>query len=139
MPLQKPRTAGALCATLALAAATMFAQGAHATDVISFIPGNPWTQNVGSISKASNFHEYTVSAEPGKTLKINLISHNPNLYFRVIADGSRKPLLDTADSGETTWSIKPDVSTTYSLRVYQDPDTISSGEATKYALQVGEF
>lgn len=139
MSLRKSLIAGALCATLVLAASTMFAQDVHATDVISFIPGNPWTQNVGSLSKASNFHEYTVAAELGKTLKINLISHNPNLYFRVVADGSRKPLLDTAVSGETTWSVKPDVRTTYNLRVYQDPDTLSSGDATKYALQVGKF
>jgi hypothetical protein len=115
------------------------ASSAFAADAISFSPGNPWSQTIGSVTKTSNFQEYTVSADAGKTLQINLISRNPNLFFRVLPADSHKPLVDTAKNGATTWSTKADANETYTVRVYQDPDTALSGDVTKYALQVGIY
>lgn len=126
---------GALAAALALAVATP----AMCVEPISFIPGNPWTQTIGSVTKTSNFQEYSFTAGGGKTLQINLISRNPNLYFRVVSADSRDPLVDTMKSGATTWTTKPATNETYTVRVYQDPSTIATGDTTKYALQVGVY
>lgn len=126
---------GALVTALTLA----FALPALGADAISFSPGSPWAQTIGTVSKTDNFHEYSVSADAGKTLQINLISRNPNLFFRVLPADSGKPLVDTASNGATTWTTKPDATATYTVRVYEDPATVASGDITKYALQVGVY
>lgn len=112
---------------------------AHAADAISFAPGNPWSQTIGNVSKTSDFHEYSVTANAGKTLQINLISRNPNLFFRVLPADSHKPLVDTVNDGATTWTTKPEADAIYTVRVYEDPTTVSGDDVTKYALQVGVF
>ena len=127
---------GALGAALAF---TTLAIPAIAAEPISFSPGNPWSQTIGSVDKTSSFQEYSVTTDAGKTLQINLISRNPNLFFRVLPADSRKPLVDTATNGATTWSTKPEANATYTVRVYQDPSTVASTDVTKYALQVGIF
>jgi hypothetical protein len=129
---------GALCAALAIAIAA-FAAPAVSADAISFSPGSPWSQTIGSVSKSDDFHEYTVNADAGKTLQINLISRNPNLFFRVVPADSHKPLVDTFNNGATTWTTKPETNATYTVRVYQDPATVTGDDVTKYALQVGIY
>lgn len=124
---------------LILSGAVVLPASSFAAEPISFSPGNPWSQTIGSITKASHYDEYTVTAGAGKTLKINLISRNPNLFFRVLSADSRDPLVDTATNGATTWSTQPQASETYTVRVYQDPSTVASGDVTKYALQVGVY
>ncbi|HEX6614644.1 MAG TPA: hypothetical protein VF022_12330 [Rhodanobacteraceae bacterium] len=127
---------GTLLAALTFAAFALPALGA---DAISFNPGSPWAQTIGTVSKTDNFREYSVSADAGKTLQINLISRNPNLFFLVLPADSRKPLVDTASNGATTWTTKPEAAATYTVRVYEDPSTVATGEVTKYALQVGIY
>lgn len=126
---------GALAAALALAVATP----GLCAEPISFTPGNPWTQTIGSVTKTSSYQEYSFTADAGKTLQINLISRNPNLYFKVLSAGSHKPLVDTMNNGATTWTTKPAAEENYTVRVYQDPATAASGDVTKYALQVGIY
>ena len=128
-----------LVAALAAAGAVAMPQPLLAADAISFTPGNPWAQAVGSISKHDDYHEYTVHASGGKTLKINLISRNPNLFFKVLPPDSSKPLVDTMSNGETSWSIQPAADADYTVRVYVQPDMIPSNEVSKFALQVGVF
>jgi hypothetical protein len=111
----------------------------QAADAISFTPGNPWAQTVGSISKSDDYHEYVVHASAGKTLKINLISRNPNLFFKVLQPDSHKPLIDTMSNGETSWATQPAADVDYTVRVYAEPDMIPSNEVSKFALQVGVF
>lgn len=125
-----------LGAVIALAASGSLA---NAADMVSFTAGSPWSQQIGSVSKSGNFHEYTVDAPAGKTLQINLISRNPNLYFSVMPADSRTPLIDTQKTGATTWSNKQMANAAYTVRVYEDPDTVASTEVTKFALQIGEF
>lgn len=129
---------GAVSAALALGVVA-FASPALSANAISFSPGNPWSQTIGSLSKTSHFDDYTVTTDAGKTLQINLISRNPNLFFRVLPPDSQKPLVDTSKNGATTWTTKPDATATYTVRVYQDPATVASGDITKYALQVGIY
>lgn len=126
---------GALGAALAMA----MAMPALSAEPINFTPGNPWTQTIGSVTKTSNYQEYSFTADAGKTLQINLISRNPNLYFKVLSADSRKPLVDTMSSGATTWTTKPETDGTFTVRVYQDPSTAATGDVTKYALQVGIY
>src|SRR5690242_13829885 len=107
-----------LCTALGFAAmGAVPASTAYAADAINFAPGNPWSQAIGNVSKTSDFHEYTVVASAGKTLQINLISRNPNLFFRVLSAESSKPLVDTASNGATTWTTKPQANATYTVRV----------------------
>lgn len=136
MPHIFRRAASSAALALAISA---FAAPALSADAISFSPGNPWSQTIGSISKTSHFDDYTVTADAGKTLQINLISRNPNLFFRVLPPDSHTPLVDTASSGATTWTTKPETTATYTVRVYQDPSTAATGDITKYALQVGVY
>ena len=138
MNAKTPTLSSLLVVALAVCALTLPAT-THAADAISFTPGNPWAQTVGSISKTDDYHEYTVHATAGKTLKINLISRNPNLFFRVLPPDSRKPLIDTMTSGETSWSTQPAADADYTVRVYAEPDTIPRNEVSKFALQVGVF
>ncbi|MGH7489963.1 MAG: hypothetical protein ACREMY_30805, partial [bacterium] len=110
-----------LAATLA-AGALAAPRPAWAADAVSFTPGNPWAQEVGSISKTDDYHEYTVHASGGKTLKINLISRDPNLFFKVLPPDSHKALIDTMSNGETSWSTQPAADAEYTVRVYAEPD-----------------
>ncbi|MEO6968662.1 MAG: hypothetical protein ABI132_09480 [Rhodanobacteraceae bacterium] len=112
---------------------------ASAADAISFNPGSPWTQTVGNVSKTDNFHEYLVNASAGKTLQINLVTKNPNVYFSVMPAQSHKTLIDTRTTGDTTWSTRIAMAGSYTVRVYEDADVTPSGEQTKYALQVGMY
>ena len=112
---------------------------ACAADAIAFTPGNPWAQAIGTITKSDHYHDYSVHATGGKTLKINLISRNPNLYFRVQQAGSRDALVDTETSGETSWSTQPTADTDYTVHVFAEPEALSSSDASKFALQVGVF
>ncbi|HXS73461.1 MAG TPA: hypothetical protein VN725_05400 [Rhodanobacteraceae bacterium] len=139
IPLRRFASRIALGAVIGFGTLTAGLPMARAADAISFSSGSPWSQTIGKVSKDSDFHEYTVAAVAGKTLQINLISRNPNLFFRVLAADSHKPLVDTASSGESTWSTRPASDETYTVRVYEDPDTVSGNEVTKYALQVGVF
>lgn len=129
---------GALAAALVGGAFAM-PDSARAADAIAFTPGNPWAQAIGTITKSDHYHDYSVHATGGKTLKINLISRNPNLYFRVQQAGSRDALVDTETSGETSWSTQPATDTDYNVHVFAEPETLSSGDTSKFALQVGIF
>jgi hypothetical protein len=129
----------ALLAAVLAGSAFSAAPLAQAADAISFSPGSPWSQTIGTVSRTESYHEYTINADAGKTLQINLISRNPNLFFRVLPPDSRKPLVDTMNNGATTWTTKPEANETLTVRVYQDPSTVPSGDVTKYALQVGIY
>ncbi len=135
----KPSSLSSLLAAALAAGALAMPQPSLAADAISFTPGNPWAQAVGSISKSDDYHEYTVHASGGKTLKINLISRNPNLFFKVLPPDSHTPLVDTMSNGATSWSIQPAADIDYTVRVYVEPDMIPSNEVSKFALQVGVF
>jgi hypothetical protein len=115
------------------------ARVAEAADAINFTPGNPWAQEIGSISKTDDYHEYIVHASGGKTLQINLISRDPNLFFKVLPPDSRKALVDTMSNGETSWSTQPAADAEYTVRVYAEPDMMPSNVKSKFALQVGVF
>lgn len=133
--IRRPLAAAALSFTLAAA----MAPSVRAADTVAFNAGNPWAQVTGKLSKTEHEHDYTVGAKAGKTLQINIVSKNPNIYFRVQPSDSRTALIDTGKTGDMTWASKPDADATYTIHVYVDPDATPSTEQIPYALQVGIY
>ncbi|MBN8736086.1 MAG: hypothetical protein J0H27_07435 [Xanthomonadales bacterium] len=106
---------------------------------VTFQAGNPWTQEVGSVSHEDASHDYTVTAEAGKTLQVNLVSRDPNIFFTVKNQDDRNALVDTMKTGATTWSTQNAAAATYTIRVYVQPEAMPRGSVSKYALQIGQY
>jgi len=126
-------TLGVASACIALPA---FADSAVA---VSFQENNPWTQEIGSVDRYNDSHDYSVQVEAGKTLQINLVTRDPNVFFRVRDQTADQQLVDTFKTGATTWSTPVATATTYVVHVYVDPDAMTRGEVAKYALQIGRY
>lgn len=130
----------AVAAAIGIAGACLMLPAmADPATTVTFQANNPWTQEIGNVSHSDHLHEYTVAITAGKTLQINLVTRNPNVYFSVKNDTSGKQLVDTHQTGATTWSTPNAAAATYTIRVYIDPDTIRSGDSAKYALQIGQY
>lgn len=112
---------------------------ADSSVTVSFQPNNPWTQEVGKITRMDNAQDYTVAIEPGKTLQINLVTRDPNVFFKVRNDTQRKDLVDTYQTGATTWSTENTDAATYTIHVYVQADAMQRGEVADYALQIGQY
>lgn len=123
---------------LALGIGTATVAAAAATPV-TFEANNPWAQMRGSLSHDAFKQDYTVAGHAGMTLALRLFSKNPNVYLKVTGPGSRKPLLDTIKTGETTWSASMSADGEYTVEVYTLPEITKSGEDSPYALQVGIY
>lgn len=107
---------------------------------VTFQPNSHWAQEVDSVSHLESSHEYTVTIATGQILQINLISRNPNLFFKVKDTTTDKQLVDTFKTGATTWSTQPSTApASYLVMVYIDPAAIQEGNQAKYALQVGQY
>lgn len=129
-----------LSASLGLAVACLALPAFAGAPVPVTFPANSfWAQEIGNVSRSDSSVDYTVAVAAGKTFKLNLISRNPNIHFRVKEQSHGKVVLDTQKTGESTWSTTNPTATVYSIRVYIDPGAIKSGETVKYALQVGRY
>jgi hypothetical protein len=130
----------ALGVSLGLAAACMSLPVFANTPVAVTFPANSvWAQEIGNLSHSDSSLDYTVAIAAGKTLQLNLVTRNPNVFFKVTDQGHDKVLLDTSETGETTWSLPNATAATYAIRVYVDPAGMESGETAKYALQIGQY
>jgi hypothetical protein len=131
---------GALGVTLALTAACVSLPAFADRPVpVTFAAKSVWAQEIGNLTHSDSSLDYTVAIAAGKTLQLNLLTRNPNVHFKVEDQTHDKPLLDTYETGESTWSSPNATATTYSIRVYIDPAAIQSGKTAKYALQVGQY
>jgi hypothetical protein len=106
---------------------------------VTFAANSVWAQEIGKLNYSDNSLDYTVAVAAGKTLKINLISPNPNVHFKVKDQSHHKLLLDTLAKGESTWSLQNVTATTYAIQVYIESAAIESGDTAKYALQIGQY
>jgi hypothetical protein len=106
---------------------------------VTFAANSVWAQEIGNLSHSTSALDYTVAVAAGKTLHLNLLSRNPNVFFKVKDQGHDKPLIDTFKTGESSWSSPDSTANTYTIQVYIDPDAIQSGDTAKYALQVGAY
>ncbi|HEV7123697.1 MAG TPA: hypothetical protein VGN24_09815 [Rhodanobacter sp.] len=130
----------ALGMSFGLAAASVLLPAFAGTPVTVTFPANSvWAQEIGNLTHSDNSLDYTVAVAAGKTLRLNLLTRNPNVYFRVTDQSHGKLMLDTLKTGEPTWSATNAAAITYAVRVYIDPGAIQSGETAKYALQIGQY
>lgn len=113
---------------------------AAAPVTVTFQPNVHWAQEVDALGAYDLQRGYTVAIETGKILQINLITRNPNLFFKIKDDTSGKQLVDTFKTGATTWSTTAAAApTTYTIDVYAQPLVLQPGEKAKYALQIGQY
>jgi hypothetical protein len=73
------------------------------------------------------------------TVKVNLLSGNPQVHFKVSDQAEGKTLVDTATSGTETWSESVAAAATYKIHVYVDPAAVPAGEKAQFTLQVGQY
>jgi len=130
----------ALSVSVGLAAACVSLPTFADTPIAVTFPANSvWAQEVGNLTRSNDSLDYTVAVAAGKTLQLNLLSRNPNVFFKVEDQSRDKVVLDTRKTGESTWSTQNAAATTYAIRVYIDSAAIKSGETAKFALQVGQY
>jgi hypothetical protein len=107
---------------------------------VTFQPGSHWVQEVDTLNRYDYDKEYSVAIEPGKILQINLITRDPNIFFKIKNETSRKQEVDTYKTGATTWSAPAGTAAaTYTVQVYVQPDALQRDEKPKYALQIGQY
>jgi hypothetical protein len=108
-------------------------------DTVSFEANSVWAQEIGNLDHANSSHDYTVAIAAGKTLQINFLCNNANVYFKVNDQSHDKQLLDSHKTGASTWSSPNVTATTYTIQVYMDPAAAKRDETAKYALQIGQY
>jgi hypothetical protein len=107
---------------------------------VTFQPNNPWAQEVNTLSRFDDQDDYSVAVQNGKTLQINLVTRDPNVFFKVKDETRDKQLVDTYQTGATTWSAPAAATATnYLIQVYVQPEAMQSDEKAKYALQIGQY
>jgi hypothetical protein len=109
------------------------------TTAMTFQANKPWTQQNGTLASGATAHNFTVAIAAGMTVKVNLVSSNPQLHFKVTDQTQNKMLVDTGTAGASTWSESPAAATNYMIQVYVDPAAMPSGQKAPYALQVGQY
>jgi len=130
------------CLTVAAATAVIGAAlpaFADSATAVTFQPNNPWTQEIGKVTRMDNSQDYTVAISAGKTFQINLVTRDPNVFFKVRNDTTRDDLVDTYQTGATTWSTATTDAATYTVQVYVQPEAMQRGEVADYALQIGQY
>ncbi|HKZ09783.1 MAG TPA: hypothetical protein VJL61_03640 [Rhodanobacteraceae bacterium] len=130
------------CLTAAVAIAAIGAAlpaFADSAVTVTFQPNNPWTQEIGKVTRMDDAQDYTVAIEAGKTFQINLVTRDPNVFFTVNNDTQDKKLVDTYQTGATTWSTSNTDAATYTIHVYVQPEAMQRGEVADYALQIGQY
>ena len=131
----------AIAAAIGVAAAALSVPAfADSTVSVTFQPNNPWAQEVDTLSRFNDRHDYSVAVQSGKTLQINLVTRDPNVFFKVKDETRDKQLVDTYQTGATTWSAPAaTTASNYLIQVYVQPEAMQRDEKAKYALQIGQY
>lgn len=128
----------AIAMAFTVTATPAFARSSAVT--VTFQPNNHWAQEVDTLSRYDAYHDYSVAIEPGKILQINLITRDPNIFFKIKDETNDKKLVDTYQTGATTWSAPASTTATnYLIHVYVQPEAMQMDEKPKYALQIGQY
>lgn len=122
-----------------LCGALAFPALADAPVTVTFQANSHWAQEVDTVGRDNSSRDYSVAVEANKTLQINLVTRDPNIFFKVRDETRGKRLIDTYQTGATTWSTQTTKPTTYSIHVYVIPEAMQRGENPKYALQIGQY
>jgi hypothetical protein len=106
---------------------------------VTFDGDKPWAERDGVLASGATAYNFTVAIAAGMTVKVNLVSGNPQLHFKVNDQTHDKKLVDTSTTGANTWSEPVAAATTYMIQVYADPAAIPPGQKAPFALQVGHY
>lgn len=107
---------------------------------VTFQPGSHWVQEVDTLDRYDYYKDYSVAIEPGKILQINLITRDPNIFFKIKNETTDQQEVDTYKTGATTWSAPAGTAAaTYTVHVYVQPEALQREEKPKYALQIGQY
>jgi hypothetical protein len=109
------------------------------TTAVTFDAGKPWAEKDGVLASGATAYNFSVAIAAGMTVKVNLVSSNPQLHFKVTDQTQNKKLVDTSTAGANTWSESAAAATTYMIQVYVDPAALPSGQKAQFALQVGHY
>ncbi|MEO9091276.1 MAG: hypothetical protein ABI247_13195 [Rhodanobacter sp.] len=109
------------------------------TSEVTFEADKPWAQKDGILASGATAYDFTVAIAAGMTVKVNLVSGNPQLHFKVNDKTHDKKLVDTSTTGANTWSEPVAEATSYVIQVYVDPAAMPAGQKAPFALQVGQF
>lgn len=109
------------------------------TTAVTFEANKPWAQQAGSLAAGATAHNFTVSIAAGMTVKINLLSSNPQLHFKVSDQTQNKQVVDTSTTGTSSWTDSVTTATNYMIQVYADPSALPAGQSAQYNLQVGQY
>ena len=109
------------------------------TTAVTFEANKPWAEQDGALASDATAHNFTVAIAAGMTIKVNLVSSNPGLHFKVNDQTHDKKLVDTSTTGANTWSESVAAATNYMIQVYVDPATMPPGQKAPFALQVGQY
>ncbi len=109
------------------------------TTAVTFEADKPWAERRGILASGATAYNFTVAIAAGMTVKVNLVSSNPQLHFKVNDQTHDKMLVDTSTTGANTWSGSVAAATTYMIQVYVDPAAMPAGQKAQFALQVGQF
>ena len=136
----RPVRSVAAAVAIAVGACLGLPAAASAPVTVTFQPNSHWVQEVDTLSRFDYYKDYSVTIEPGKILQINLITRDPNIFFKIRDDTSGKQLVDTYQTGATTWSAPAaNTAAAYTIHVYVQPDAMQRDEKPKYALQIGQY
>ena len=106
---------------------------------VTFEADKPWAERNGILASGATAYNFTVAIAAGMTVKVNLVSSNPQLHFKVNDQTQDKELVDTSTTGANTWSEPVATATNYRIQVYVDPAALPTGQKAQFALQVGHF
>ena len=109
------------------------------TTAVTFEADKPWAERDGVLASGAIAYNFSVAIAAGMTVKVNLVSSNPQLHFKVNDQTHDKKLVDTGTTGANTWSEPVAAATTYMIQVYVDPAALPPGQKAQFALQVGHF
>lgn len=109
------------------------------TTAVTFEPNKAWAVQSWILASDATSHNFSVAIAAGMTVKVNLLSSNAQVHFRVSHQTDGKNLVDTATTGTETWSEPVAAATTYKIQVYVDPAAVPAGQKAQFTLQVGQY
>jgi hypothetical protein len=105
---------------------------------VTFEAGKPWAQRDGLLDSGAPVYNFTVAIAAGMTVKVNLLSDNPGLHFKVTDQTHDKALVDTGTTGASSWTESVATATNYVVEVYVDQAATPPAQ-TRFVLQVGQY
>lgn len=105
------------------------------TKKVSFPAGKSSTTINGTI-KGDQTIDYTVTANEGQQLKVNLSTKSTSLYFNVLAPGANGEAIFIGSNDGNAFGGTLGMSGTYKIRVYLYRNAARRGESANFSLSI---